>query len=315
MRDNQSTGRAPLWGPGTGDTARTAGWPKRMAIVLTAMLLGVAAASAIVSLQAARAWDSWAVDVRVWIALGHRWLETGSLYAPFQLAGPYPANTFTDVAQTPGLYPPAAGPVFALVALLPTPLLALWWLVPIAILCSLVAHWRPAWWTWPLIAACLAWPQTLWQFIVGGTSMWMAALVAAGFVWPGVAALILLKPTLALFALIGIRNWRWWTIVAAITVLTLLGPWRDYLVAIVNGRDSGGLRYSLGHYPLMLIPVFAWLGRHGRPPIGKRRVGGARGEEIQQTTADSRDDDLDEDAPSRPPVRSRGPGDAGVPIR
>ena len=234
---------------------------RRLPQLATAVLLGIATASLIVTLRAADAWNSWFVDARVWIALGHRWLETGSLYAPYQLTGPYPVLVTADISQTPGLYPPAAGPVFGLLSVLPTPLMALWWLVPIGILALLLTRWRPASWTWPLMAACLAWPGTFWQFVVGGTAMWTAALVAVAFVRPAVAALVLLKPTFAPFGLIGIRNGAWWVVAVALAVLNFAGAWRDYPVAIINGGDPGWLAHSLGQFPLVLIPVFAWIGR------------------------------------------------------
>jgi hypothetical protein len=248
-----------------------AAWSNWLFVASMGITAGVALASTVVSAQAASAWDSWGGDLRVWVALGHRWLDTGTLYAPFQLAGPYPVNAFAAAAETPALYPPAAGPVFAVLAIAPSPLLILWWVLPVALLTWCLWRWRPARWTWPLIAACLAWPQTPWQFMVGGTSMWTSALVAGGLVWPPLAALILVKPSLAGFALVGIRSRWWWVGAGAIAVLDLVGPWQDYLVAILNGRGSGGLLYSLGHLGLMLFPIIAWLGRR-TSPVAMTRV-------------------------------------------
>jgi hypothetical protein len=236
---------------------------RRPFALVLALTSGLAVGSVIASAQAASAWDSWGVDLKVWVALGRRWLDTGSLYTPQQLAGPYPVNAFETVGAAPALYPPVMGPILAVVASVPAPLLALWWIAPLGTIAWCLMRWRPAPWTWPLMAACAAWPQTGWQLIVGGTSMWVCAFVAGGLVWRPLSALVLLKPSLAIFALVGSRDRWWWVAVAALVTLNLAGPWEDYVRVIWNGTGSGGILYSLGHYGLMAIPVIAFLGRQG----------------------------------------------------
>lgn len=88
--------------------------------------------------------------------------------------------------------------------------------------------------------------------------------MALGLVYRWPAALILLKPSLLPFALIGIRDPRWWITAAVIAGVTFLGPWRDYITVIQNGADSGGPLYSIWQVPLMLIPIIAWIGRSDR---------------------------------------------------
>jgi len=180
----------------------------------------------------------------------------------YQLAGPYPLDV-QSIATVPGMYPPVAGPLFAPLSALPWPLAAaFWWGVPLGILGYALARWRPAPWSWGLMVLMFAHPATPLSFMVGSTTMWMAALVAGGLLchWP--PALILVKPTLLPFALIGIRHRSWWIAAGIVAVLTFLGPWRDYITVVLNGSASGGgIGYSLSSVPLMLVPVFAWLGR------------------------------------------------------
>ena len=88
------------------------------------------------------------------------------------------------------------------------------------------------------------------------------AAIAAGTRWSWPGALVLLKPSLLPFAVIGIRTRGWWLAVAAMTsvsvlLLPLLG---QYVTVLLNARGPrAGLLYSITDLPLMLIPVVAWL--------------------------------------------------------
>jgi hypothetical protein len=194
------------------------------------------------------------VDHAIMVELGRRWRETGTMYLPYQLSGPYPHDATADLTQTPALYPPVAGPVFALLEFIPYPL---WWIAPLAILGYLLVRWRPAPWTWPVMALILAWPETLTLLLVGGTTMWTVALVAAGLQWKWPAAFILLKPSLFPFALVGIRDWRWWVI--ALTMVAVSLPQAAEYIAVVRNVTSD-VTYSVGSVVPMLLPVVAWLG-------------------------------------------------------
>ncbi len=74
------------------------------------------------------------------------------------------------------------------------------------------------------------------------------------------------------FALIGIRDRRWWLTIVALGLLslpflslTLIYP-QVLLDAQTNPVDGrGGPLYSLQEYPLLVIPVVAWWARQGRP--------------------------------------------------
>lgn len=191
------------------------------------------------------------VDLTLFSELGRRWVETGSQYAAFQFA-PFSYEQGaggTDVSVMPGLYPPLAGPVFAVVRLLPP---ILWW-APVVLVPLLL---RPRPWAWPLIALCLAWPATSASIIAGNTTMWITLLVALGlrYRWP--AALILLKPTLAPLALVGIRSRWWWVALGVMGALTLamLPELLRYFEVLRNVR-GGSVLYSLGDLPMLLIPV------------------------------------------------------------
>jgi hypothetical protein len=203
------------------------------------------------------------IDFRIMRELGRRWLASGTMYLPYQLSGPYSIDVTPDLAQTPALYPPAAGPVFAAVSLIPVPIAAvLWWSVPLGLVAALVVRWRPQPWAWAAIAACLVHPMAATQVMVGGTAMWMMAFVAGGLAWGWPGALVLLKPTMLPFALAGIRTKGWWMVVGAIAILTLAGPFLDYLKVAQNASASGdGVLYSIRTYPLVALPLLAWLGR------------------------------------------------------
>jgi hypothetical protein len=185
--------------------------------------------------------------------IGQRWLDTGQFYLPRQLAGPYIVEADVDV-----LYPPIAIPFFVALRWLPFPL---WWIIPVAVIAVVVVRLRPARWTWPLIAFCVAWPRNLSDLLYGNSNMWVVAAVAAGVVlgWP--AIFVALKPSLAPFALVGATRRSWWIAAALLGVATVLtlGLWRDYLVAVRN--SDAEWYYSLEDAIPMSLPLIAWLGR------------------------------------------------------
>ena len=124
-----------------------------------------------------------------------------------------------------------------------------------------IARMRPAAWAWPLILLGVAWPQSVSQILYGNTNMWIAAFIAAGlsFGWPSV--LVLAKPSLAPFALIGIRRRRWWLAlgILALASIPFGSLWIDYATAMRN--SSLDASHALITLPLMLSPVWAWLAR------------------------------------------------------
>ena len=91
--------------------------------------------------------------------------------------------------------------------------------------------------------------------------------------WP--STLVLLKPSLFPFALIGLRRRAWWAQLGLLGLLSLpvLYLTLIYPRVILDSR-GGGLLYSLDDVPLLLLPVIAGVAagklRPGRPRL---RVG------------------------------------------
>jgi hypothetical protein len=140
--------------------------------------------------------------------------------------------------------------------------------VPLALLGYVIGWWRPAPWTWPILAAVLVWPATSAIVIVGGTTMWAAALTAGGLRWGWPSALILLKPSFLPLAAIGIRRRSWWITVGVLGLVSLamLPLWGEYLTALGNATDVKPW-YSLGDLPLVLAPLVAYAGRRTSPDL------------------------------------------------
>jgi hypothetical protein len=180
---------------------------------------------------------------------GHGW------YVDRQLHGPWQIN-FTDEV----LYPPAAAWLFAPFIVLPVGALLL---IAIAVMVLLIRSWRPAPWTWPLMALCLAWPLTLLKGISGTSTVFVMMGVGLGlrYRWPSV--FILLKPSFLPLALIGIRSRGWWIGLGVLVLLSLpfLGDTLLYPKVMADSRSSEGIFYSLVDLPMILIPIIAWLGR------------------------------------------------------
>jgi hypothetical protein len=126
-------------------------------------------------------------------------------------------------------------------------------------------RWRPSIWVWPFLALMLWWPRTQSIIVWGNTGMWIAAFLALALAyrWPG--ALILIKPSLAPFALVGIRSRGWWVVAIALALVSLpMLP--DYITAMRNNVGSfPGLDYSVQDIPFMAIPLVAWLARTDQP--------------------------------------------------
>ena len=192
-------------------------------------------------------------DYNFYREVGRRWLETGAYYLPHQLAGPYIVQANVDV-----LYPPLALLLFVPLVWLP---FQLWWIIPGAVVAVTLWKLRPVLWTWPIIAGLFAWPRGVSNVIYGNSDMWIATFICGGLflAWP--AVLVVMKPSLIPFALIGVRRRSWWIAAAALAVLSLLmfQLWQEFLIAIRNSDTSWS--YSLVDVPPLLIPVVAWLGR------------------------------------------------------
>jgi len=191
-------------------------------------------------------------DREIYVAAGQRWASGEWIFYPDQLRGPY------LLAVGHVLYPPVAYPAFYAASLLPA---LFWWLVPLSVTAAGILWHRPAYWSWPIIAACLAFPWSLMLAWAGNPTIWLAAFVSLGTIRSGWAIAVLAKPTLAPFALVGIRRRTWWWALAGfLAVSAAFGQmWLDWIDALRNayGPRVGPL-YSVGDVPWLLAPIVAW---------------------------------------------------------
>lgn len=205
----------------------------------------------------------WGVDRAIYVTAAQRWLTGGSFYHSWQLSGTY------DVLRGAVLYPPVSLWLFVPASFVPA---VAWRLVPLIVIAAVIAHHRPAWWTWPLIAAFLGFQWSVMIFASANPTLWIAAIVALGTIWTGPSVAVLVKPTLAPFALIGAGRRRWWIAFAVFAALCVPfgAMWIDWVHVIANARGwRVGPLYSLGDVPWLLVPVIARIGRTS----GKGEVG------------------------------------------
>lgn len=241
-----------------------AGWVLRVVPVAVAgvvLMLAIAVAAARYSAFETRRLV--AIDYQTFVAFGERFLTTGSMYLPYQTTGPFNAQPLPHVpALMPSMYPPTTGYVFALLTILPG---VLWWAIPIGVIAYGVLRWRPARWSWPILAL-MACSPVLWSvFIVGSSTMWLSAGIAGGLLWGWPAVVILGKPMYAPLALLGVRRRSWWFAIAGLALLSLplLPEWFKY-VAVIQNADLSGYG-GLDDVPLLAWPAVAWFARTTHP--------------------------------------------------
>jgi hypothetical protein len=221
--------------------------------VVVVLLGGILVAVGLTTVRGIAAQGDLFIDYDFYRELGVRFLANGTFYLPHQIQGPYDVTLMRDV-----LYPPSALPLFVVAALAPPPL---WWAVPVGVLAYAVYLWRPEPWGVAAMLLLLCWPRAHAAFAFGNTDMWGMAAVAGGLLWGWPAVLLLLKPTFAPFAIIGVRRRAWWIalLVLAGVSLWFLPMWFDYFRVIDNLNASAD--YSVGSLPLLVVPVVAWLAR------------------------------------------------------
>lgn len=179
------------------------------------------------------------------------WLHGTGFYHPYQVAGPY------EVASGDILYPPPMLLVFTPLALLPG---WLYYVIPLGITFAAVVWLRPAIVGWPAILFCLWWPTTIVVIAGGNPGIWLMAFMALGTLWRPASVLVFLKPTLAPFAFFGANRRSWWIALGVLGLVSLafLPLWPDYVRASLNARGGGGVFYSIGQAPMLLLPLAAW---------------------------------------------------------
>jgi hypothetical protein len=191
-------------------------------------------------------------DLDYYQFVAQRWLDTGTFYTDRQMSGPYEVQTLVD-----NLYPPHALYLFVPFLVLPD---VLWWILPLGLIAYVVWWCRPAAWMWPIIALILLFPKTPNQILYGNTDMWVAAAIAGGVRWAWPSVLVTFKPSLAFFAVIGIRARSWWIAAGLLVLASLpfLGLWLDYPTVMTN--SSARFWYSFGNLPFFVLPIVAFLG-------------------------------------------------------
>jgi hypothetical protein len=181
-----------------------------------------------------------------------QWLAGNGYYPQSELAGPF------IVGPVSVLYPPPM-----LVLVVPFTFLPdiLWWLVPMALLGAVYLYWRPSLLGWTVILACLANEKTFFIYVWGNSAMWFVAFVALGTIYHWPSVLILVKPTLGPFALVGIRHRSWWIalLILVLVSIAFLPMWPDYLRVFENARGPlVSPLYSWQQIPLMVSPLVAY---------------------------------------------------------
>jgi hypothetical protein len=234
-----------------------------MALAFSALILAIPTRDIVAIIGGAPMASPLGGDFAVYGNAAARWLSGGGFYEPWQLTAHYAIWA----GGSPILYPPVL-----LLLLVPFTVLPgfLWWAIPAAMISWAIWRLRPAPWSWPLIAACLAWPPTLTMAAHGNPVIWAVAFLAIGCVTAGPAVLVLLKPSLAPFALVGANRRRWWTALGLFTLVSLpFGQeWLDWLQAILN--SDGSLTYSLQDYPILALPLAVFAGRRPRSQMADR---------------------------------------------
>lgn len=232
-------------------------WLRVVCVGLTGLIVLAAIPLAVARWQAFDALGFVGVDLTIYRGFAQRFLDTGSLYLPSQLAGPFDPQPWL-APHLPSMYPPTAIYLFAPFLILPS---ILWWIVPLGIIGYVLWRWRPVVWSWPFLALLALNPDSLSGVISGNTTPWLVAFVAAGLRWSWPAVLVTLKPSLLPFALIGSRHRSWWFGMAVLGVvsLPLAAEWIAYGTVVWNAETT--LLYSLGSVPPMFMPLVAWLGR------------------------------------------------------
>jgi hypothetical protein len=181
-----------------------------------------------------------------------RFLDVGTPYLPSEVAAPF------DYSPLTFLHPPLALWLMTPFAFLPA---VAWYVVPTVVVAWCLLLWRPSPLGWAIVGLCLMWPRSAAMIVNGNTDMWAAAFVALGlrFGWPG--PLVLIKPSLAPFALAGIRRRSWWLGVGLVVSLSLpFGSlWVDWVRVLLHA--PGGLLYSLLAVPGVAVAVAAWVCR------------------------------------------------------
>jgi hypothetical protein len=231
------------------------GFKRAFFLVVTLLILGLGIVEVYVGATSFGWFATPGIDFGIYLDATARVVHGGSWFLDRQLHGPY------ELMLGDVLYPPSAALLILPFLIVPA---VLWWLIPMGLVAWLVATWRPAPATWPLIALCVVWPLSAARMITGNPAMWLTLFVAAGLRWRWPAALLVLKPTLAPLALLGIRSRAWWLLLITIGLATVLIPdGIRYPTVLLDTHQREGWLYGVVDLPILALPIVAWLGRAG----------------------------------------------------
>lgn len=244
----------------TGRRGEPVDWARALRIVAVAAFVVAIVRAIAYYAQIPNPATSIGIDYELYVTAARRWLETGAFYQPYQLVGPYPVIGNAEV-----LYPPIILWLLVPFTILPA---ILWWAIPVGLTVVAIARMRPAAWSLAVAGGISTTHAVQAPLFWGTPVIWLAPAVAWGLLlgWPAVAVMI--KPTLAPFALVGLTRPRAFIVGAigfAVLALPFTTMWLDWLTAIRN--SDLGLLYAYTQNMLLVVPVITWLGRDGRWPF------------------------------------------------
>jgi hypothetical protein len=195
-------------------------------------------------------------DAALYLSFPAHWWETGELYYPIQYGPWIPEGTVN-------LYPPLAMYLFVPLSLAPR---VLWWAIPLGIMAWHLNRTRPAWWSWPILAACLVPIGSSAILVYGNTDLWSQAFIALALRWPIASWLLAYKPSVLPIAVLFARDKRWW--LGPVILLALALPWGahwlEYL-EVMGNLEGGSLLRSATALPFLAIPLIATWATSRRP--------------------------------------------------
>ena len=192
----------------------------------------------------------WLKDHDLYMAATRGWLAGGPFYPDWQTSGPY------EIRWGAILYPPVALLLFVPFSFLPG---WLWVLIPAAVTLAVVAWHRPGPWRLAVIAVVLASnPMEILDYTAGTPTIWIVMFVALATRWPWWSAIVLAKPTLVVFGLIGVRSRTWWVTAVALSVVSL-AFWQMTLtwLGVMVDLQGATVLYSVPNVTLLLVPLVA----------------------------------------------------------
>ena len=155
----------------------------------------------------------WLKDYELYMDATRGWLAGGPFCPDWQTSGPY------DIRWGAILDPPVALVLFVPFSFLPG---WLWIAIPFGVTLAVIVSHRPGLWRLGAMAVVLAGnPLEMLDYTAGTPTIWVVMFVALATRWPWWSALVLAKPTLIVFGLLGVRSRSWWLAVLALSMVSV----------------------------------------------------------------------------------------------